>query len=139
MRHGPHVDLARRASTGPALEPEPVVLAHRLDAAAEVDPLRPDRRVEQLGERRRQRAPLVERAQDVLARGRVDPLEQRQHLVRGSGRARVAGFDESTRQASPRSRQYASVSSRQTQSSGRTTPSSRRTLIPFVFPLETSR
>ena len=46
----------------------------------------------------------------------------------------VPGFVESVRHSSPRSRQNASVSSRQTQSSGRTTPSSRRTLIPFVLP-----
>src|SRR5436190_9397039 len=45
------------------LEPEPRVLAHRLDASAEVDALGPDRRVEELGERRGQRPPLVERAQ----------------------------------------------------------------------------
>ncbi len=112
MRHAPHVDLAAQLDRA-ALEPEPVVLAHRLDAAAEVDALRAGRRVEQLGERRRQRPPLSSDAQDVLARGRMDPLEQRQDLVRGSGRASCPAFDESTRQASPRSRQNASVSSRQ--------------------------
>ena len=51
----------------------------------------------------------------------------------------VSGFDESSRNASPRSRQNASVSSRQSGSSGRTTPSSRRGLIPFVVPLEARR
>ncbi len=51
----------------------------------------------------------------------------------------VAGFEESVRKASPRSRQKASVCERQRGSSGRTTPSSRMALIPFVVPLETSR
>ena len=46
----------------------------------------------------------------------------------------VSGLDESTRNSTPRSRQNASVSSRQSGSSGRTTPSSRRALIPFVVP-----
>src|SRR5205085_6118645 len=64
-----------------ALEPEAVVLAHRLDAAAEVDPARAGRRVEQLRERRRERPPLVERTQQVLVRGRVQPPQQRQDLV----------------------------------------------------------
>src|SRR5579864_2385036 len=36
-------DLAGQVDR-PALEPEPLLLAHRLDAAAEVDPLRADRR-----------------------------------------------------------------------------------------------
>src|SRR4051812_31624730 len=51
----------------PSFEPEAVVLAHRLHAAAEIDALRAGRRVEQLRERGRERAPLVEDAQDVLA------------------------------------------------------------------------
>src|SRR5262245_37781739 len=63
---------------GRALEPEAVVLAHGLEAAAEVDALRRDRRVEQLRQRRRHRPSLLERAQDVLARSRVEPLEQRE-------------------------------------------------------------
>ena len=111
------------------------MLAHGLDAAAEVDALRADRRVEQLGERRRHRPPRLERAQDVLARGRDGSARAAAGSRRGSGRASCPAFDESTRNASPRSRQKASVSSRQSGSSGRTTPSSRRGLIPFVFPL----
>src|SRR5438094_251195 len=51
----------------------------------------------------------------------------------------VSGFDASVRYSNSRSRQNASVSSRQTDSSGRTTPSSRLALMPFVFPLVTSR
>src|SRR5215203_5840103 len=66
---------------GRALEPQPRVLADGVRSAAEVDPLRPDRRVEELRERGWQRPPLVERAEDVLARRRVDPLEQRDDLV----------------------------------------------------------
>ena len=110
------------------------MLAHRLDAAAEIDALRADGRVEQLGERGRQRAPLVEHAQDVLARGRDGCARAAGRSRCGSGRAPCRGFDESLRHASPRSRQNASVSSRQTQRSGRTTPSARRTSIPFVVP-----
>src|SRR5581483_3974272 len=74
----------------PLLEPKPVVLAHRLDAAAEVDALRGGRGVEQLGERGRQHAALVERAQDVLPRRRVEPLEERQQLVPDESALRVA-------------------------------------------------
>jgi hypothetical protein len=51
----------------------------------------------------------------------------------------VSRFERSTRKARSTARQYASVSSRQTSSSGRTTPSSRRGLIAFVVPLETRR
>src|SRR3954469_4689380 len=40
---------------GAALGPEPFVRAHRLDAAAEIDALRPRRRGEQLRKRRRHR------------------------------------------------------------------------------------
>src|SRR6478672_3889261 len=49
----------------PALEPQTVVLAHHLAAAAEVDALRADRRREQLGERGRQGLAEVESAEDV--------------------------------------------------------------------------
>ena len=56
------------------------MLPHRLHAAAEVDAPRADRRVDQLGKRRRHRAALLESAEDVLARGRVDLFEQRQDL-----------------------------------------------------------
>src|SRR5712692_10310370 len=58
------------------LEPEAVVLAHGLETAAEIDVLRGDRRLEQLGKRRRQGAPLLERSQDVPARPRMEPLEE---------------------------------------------------------------
>ena len=79
---------------------------------------------------------LVER-QEVLVR----PGCRRRRSGRISSRTRprfVPAFDEST-ERSPWSRQYASVSSRQTVSSGRTTPSSRRGLMPFVLPDDTSR
>jgi hypothetical protein len=49
----------------------------------------------------------------------------------------VSVFVESVRHSRPCARQYASVSSRQTVSSGRTTPSERRARIPRVDPLET--
>ena len=51
----------------------------------------------------------------------------------------VSRFVESTRNGSPCLLQYASVSSRQSESRGRTTPSSRRGLIAFVVPEETMR
>src|SRR5436190_9349519 len=57
---------------GRALEPEAVVLANGLDAAAEVDALRGRRVCEQLGKRRRQRLPLVEHAEPVLVGSRMD-------------------------------------------------------------------
>ena len=97
---------------------------------------RAGRSVEQLGERRRHRPPLVERAQQVLARGRVDALEQRQDLVADQAAHRVARSSSRSRQLEAARRQYASVSSRHTQRSGRTTPSSRRTLIPVGVPLD---
>ena len=89
MRHSPQTDRPVEID-GARFEPEPVVLAHRLDAAAEVDSLRADGRREQLGECRRQRAPLVERAQHVLARGGMDPLEERQDLVADQPRSVAA-------------------------------------------------
>src|SRR5215468_3478394 len=63
-----------------ALEPEPLVLAHRLEAAAEVDALRPGRRRKQLGQRRRQRFTRVERPEEVLVRSRMEPTQERQDL-----------------------------------------------------------
>ena len=51
----------------------------------------------------------------------------------------VSGLEESTRHSSPSARQYPAVSSRQATRSGRTTPSSRLTLIPVVVPLEARR
>ena len=115
------------------------MLAHGLDAAAEVDALRA-----RAGESsssasaRRERAPLLERAQDVLVGGGMDLLEQRQDLAADQAANRV-GFEESMRNAARRARQKASVSSRQSGSSGRTTPSSRFGLMPVVAPLVASR
>src|SRR3954447_13642148 len=54
-----------------ALEPESLVFAYRLHAAAEVDAARAGRCGEQLGELGRQRLAHVERAQDVLVGRRV--------------------------------------------------------------------
>ena len=118
-----------------ALEPEPVVLAHRLDAAAEVDALRADRRVEQLGERGRHRPALVERAQDVLARGGMDLLEQRQDLARGSGRASCPGSTSRRgARARARGRTPRSPRARAAAAAGRRRPRAAA-LIPFVLPL----
>src|SRR5438067_8474191 len=57
----PPVDAAAQRDRA-ALEPEPVVLAHGLDAAAEVDPPRGDGRGEQACKLGGQRLPLVEHA-----------------------------------------------------------------------------
>src|SRR5512146_784201 len=70
------VEIARNR-----LEPEAVMLAHRLNAAAEVDALRADRRLEQLDQRRRHRPALVQHAKHVLARRRMDAFEPWQDLV----------------------------------------------------------
>ena len=51
----------------------------------------------------------------------------------------VIALLESTRNARRSARQYSAVSGRQTVSSGRTTPSSRRGSIPLALPRETSR
>src|SRR5579862_10027105 len=64
-----------------ALEPQAVVLADRLHPTAEVDSLRAGRRVEQLGERGRHRAALVESLEYVALRARVNALEQRHQLA----------------------------------------------------------
>ena len=89
----------------PALEPEPLVLAHRLEAAAEVDALRADGCREQLGERRRQRLAAVERAQEVLVGGRDGAGAAAAGSRRGSGRASCRAFDVSSRNGSPAARQ----------------------------------
>src|SRR6185436_11531698 len=65
----------------PALEPEPLVLAHRLEASAEVDALRADGRREQFGERRGEGVAAVERAQEVLIGGRMESAQEGQDLV----------------------------------------------------------
>jgi len=65
------------------------VLAHRLEAAAEVDALRADRCREQLGERRRERRAAVERAQEVLGGGGMEPTQERQDLVADQPALRV--------------------------------------------------
>src|SRR5438093_6826764 len=72
-----------------ALEPEPVVLAHGLEAAAEVDATRGQRLGEEARERRAQRLPLVERAQEVLARSRMELLQQREDLLSDQAALRV--------------------------------------------------
>src|SRR5215218_5882557 len=64
-----------------ALEPEPRVLAYGVRAGAEIDALRPGGGVEKFCERGRKRPALVERAEDVLARSRVDPPEEGDDLV----------------------------------------------------------
>jgi hypothetical protein len=88
------------------------VLAHRLEAAAEVDALRAAGDGEELGERRRQRLARVERAEEVLVRSRW----RRRSSGRISSRIRprfVSRLVESVRNARPRRGRYASVSSRQ--------------------------
>src|SRR5262249_31099854 len=82
------------------LEPEPVVFAHRLQAAAEVEPLRPGRGIEQLGKGRGELAPLLERAQQIRVRRRMDLPEQREDLLAdqaadGVGVARVLAMADS--------------------------------------------
>ena len=88
MRHSPQRTSPSR-STGPGLEPEPVVLAHRLEPAAEVDALRAGRRGEQLRERGRERLAQVERAEEVLVGGRMQAAEQRQDLLADQAALRV--------------------------------------------------
>src|SRR5262249_13169334 len=80
---------------GCLLEPEPLVLAHGRDPAAQVDAARADRRVEQLRERGIERAARLERAEDVRPGGRMDPLEPREDLVadQSTHRARVRRVD----------------------------------------------
>src|SRR5215831_6693715 len=63
------------------LEPEPVVFADRLEPAAEVEPLRAGRGIEQLRQGGRELTPLLERAEQVRVRGRMDLPEQRQDLL----------------------------------------------------------
>src|SRR5260370_1897901 len=78
-----------------ALEPEPVVLAHGLDAGAEIDAFRAFGRREQLSELRRQRRARIERAEDVLICRRMQQAQQRQDLVADEPalRVRVARVD----------------------------------------------
>jgi hypothetical protein len=64
-----------------ALEPEPVVLADRLDAAAEVDALRTGLRCDQLGERGREARRLAGEPEQVLGRGGMELREQGQDLA----------------------------------------------------------
>src|SRR6476659_5475719 len=73
----------------PSLEPEALVLAHGLEAAAEVDALRADGRREQLGERRWERVAAVERAQQVLVGGRMEAAQEGQDLVTDQSPLRV--------------------------------------------------
>ena len=94
MRQPPQ-STSPRSSTGPRSSQRRSCSRTAWSAAAEVDAPRAGRRVEQLGERRWQRPALLERAQDVLAGGRMDPLEQRQDLVadQTAGRAGVRRVD----------------------------------------------
>ena len=79
----------RRGADRALLEPEPVVLAHRLDAAAEVDALRAGRRGEQLGERRAA-AGGAPRARAGGSRRRPGgAAQQRQDLVADEAALRV--------------------------------------------------
>src|SRR3954452_14975779 len=73
----------------PALEPDAVVFAHRLDAVTEVDAHRADRRGQQLGERRRQRLAHVQRAQDVLVGSGMQLTQERQDSVADQAALRV--------------------------------------------------
>ena len=87
------------------LEPEAVVLAHRLDAAAEVDALRarPARRA---ARRARAAASAAPRARAGRSRARPGGAARAAAGSRaGSGRAPCRAFEESSRNASPRSRQ----------------------------------
>src|SRR5712691_341086 len=74
----------------PVLEPEAVVLAYRLEPAAQIDPLRAHRRAEQLGERRRHGRAGVERAQDVLVGRGMELAEERQDLLADQAALRLA-------------------------------------------------
>src|SRR5438105_15790563 len=65
---------------GRALEPDLVVLARGDRAAAEVEPPRADRRVEQLGELRRHRA-AKRKAVEVLPRRGMEASEEREDLL----------------------------------------------------------
>src|SRR6476646_4308334 len=85
---GAPVDRAPKLDR-PALEPDPVVFAHGLDSTPEVDAPRSRLRVDQLGKRSRERPPLVERPEEVLARCRVHPFEERQDLVADQAARRV--------------------------------------------------
>src|SRR5512135_632650 len=59
------------------LEPEAVVLAHGHQPAAEVDAPRARRRCQQVGERRRQRLPRIDRLEDVLVRSGMQAAQER--------------------------------------------------------------
>src|SRR2546430_4778045 len=65
----------------PALEPETLVLAHRLEAAPEVDALRADGRREQLRPCGPERRSGVERAQEVLVGRGMEAAQEPQGLV----------------------------------------------------------
>ena len=108
------------------------MLAHGVNASAQIARREPSRRrggelarapAEAVGARR------ASESSEARAR-RIELLQQRQDLVPDQAPLR-AGFDESSRYGSPRSSQHARTSSRQTASSGRTTPSSRLRLDPL--------
>ena len=143
---GPHLEIVPVRLERPrppfdrALEPERSVLADGADAAAEIGGLRAGARCEQL-----RRATPRARAAAAVARRRERAGSPRR---RGAAAAAAAGSRpgsalawsrDSSRRPGPAGRELRStrvVSSRVTSSSGRTTPSSRRTLIPRVEPLE---
>ena len=111
ISHGPQ-------RTGPALQRDAVVLAHGADPAAEVARLRPSRSASSSssvsssprGSRGRSSA---SRRMFSSAAG-MEPAEERDDLRRGSGRGACRGSTSRCGYARPFSRQYASVSSRQT-------------------------
>ena len=128
----------RASSARARLEPEPVVLAHRLHAAAESTRFEPTGEASSSASVQRAAARGARARARMFARRRGGCAEQRQDLVadqaahRGRVR-RVAPY------ASPRSRQYASVSSRHARGAAarrrpRGEPRSR-----CVLPRETSR
>src|SRR5262249_11807446 len=73
-----------------AFEPRPVVLSDELDAVAEIEPLRADRRSDQLRNGRLQRWPSLERSQEVRGRGRMKLPQERQDLLADHSAGRVA-------------------------------------------------
>ena len=113
------------------------MLAHRLEAPAEIEALRADRRRERLGESGWERRAGLERAQEVLVGRRMEEAQERQDLVADRPRF-LPAFDTSLRRSRPAARQFVSVSSRQ---SGRAGPiqSSVRGAVQVAAPRETSR
>ena len=100
----------------------------RADTRAEVGRLRPCAEESSSASVRSSALGRRGRSSASASRFRSAPGCRRRSSGRISSRIRprfVSGLEESARKARPCSRQYASVSSRQSESSGRTTPSSR--------------